>query len=95
MLEGGELLYRQATLIECPVGLSSFSRLHRTWVLGCLPVLADGFEPETVSEFLHVNRRIPNHGDARLTARAATAAMRDVLELLRGLRATVGYDPTV
>jgi hypothetical protein len=92
-LEGGELVHHQATLIECPVSLTSFRRMHRTWVLGSLPVLAYGFEPETVNEFLHVNARIPVGDDPRLAARAAVGGMRDALELLRGLRGTLDYDP--
>jgi len=93
MLEGGALLYHEATLIDCELGLASFRRMHRIWVLGCLPVLAYGFERETVSEFVHVNTRIPPGGDARCAGRAAVGVMRDALELLRGLRATLEYDP--
>jgi hypothetical protein len=91
-LEGAELLYNQATLIECPVSLTSFRRMHRAWVLGCLPMLAHGFERETVGEFLHINARIPTGADPRLAARAAVGGMRDALELLRGLRGTLDYN---
>jgi hypothetical protein len=92
LLEAGGRLSEQAGLIECPAGLASVRRMHRRWVLSCLPVLAQGFEPESVSEFLHANTRMPKDGEPMLAARAAVAVMRDALELLRGLRGTLEYD---
>jgi hypothetical protein len=92
LLEAGERLYERAALIECPTGLAAFRLLHRHWVLGCLPVLARGFEPESVSEFLHANTRIPTDREPMLAARAAVDVMQDALELLRGLCATLRYD---
>ncbi len=93
LLEEGELLYREARRVEPPVCLSSFRRSHCQWVLDCLDTLASGFEPESVAEFLRANIPIASHEDPRLAARAAVCVMRDSIEMLRGLRGTLDYDP--
>lgn len=87
------MLLQKTTLIECPASMSAFRRLHRRWVLGALVVLGNGFEPEAVGEFLYLNARIPVDAEPSLTAHAALVAVRDALELLRGLRSTLDYDP--
>jgi hypothetical protein len=89
LVMAGECLQARAGLVECPRSLTSFRLVHRQWVLSCLPALVQGFESESVSEFLHVNTRMPNSGEPLPAARAALVVMRDALELLRGLRATL------
>ncbi len=92
LLETGELLRERAKLIDCQGDPKSFVDRRRRWVLDCLPVLSDGFEPETVCEFIHVTTQTPRSGEADSEGRSATAMMSDALELLRGLRATLDYD---
>jgi hypothetical protein len=89
MLQGGELLFHHAELIACDRGVRSFRQMHSVWVQGCLPVLADGFEPEAAVEFIHLNTRIPRSGLPIAIRRASVCAVRDALELLRGLRGTL------
>ncbi len=93
ILQEGEFLYYDAKMLDSPVQLARFRRMHRTWVLDCLPALADGFETETVAEFVHVNRHIPDCGSAKCVGPFAVRAMGDALDLVRGLRATLDYDP--
>jgi len=93
LLDAGVFVREEATLIDSPGSLVSFRSLHRRWVLGCLAALRDGFEPEAVSEFLHLNTRIPFGGEHVAAARAAVIVVGDALEMLRGLRSTLDYDP--
>ena len=93
LLASGEQLRAQATTIALPTDVASFRAEHRAWVLGCLPVLSRGFEPESVSEFLHVNSRFPQRVAPPMAERAAVAVIRDALELLRGLRSTLELNP--
>jgi hypothetical protein len=92
LLESGARLDEQARLIESAVSLASFRRVHRAWVLACLSALTAGFEPESVSEFVHANPAIPTDEELTSAARAAVRVMRDALEMLRGLRATLDYE---
>lgn len=92
ILASGEELHDRATMTASPDDLTAFRCAHRVWVLRCLRVLAVGFEPESTTEFLHVNAPVPETGTPALDARAASAALRDALELLRGLRSTLERD---
>jgi hypothetical protein len=91
MLEAGEVLYEQAKVADTPEGLAALRPLHHGWVLECLPVLARGFEPESAREFLRANVPTASDGDVNC-ARPFAPAVRDALELLRGLRATLAED---
>jgi len=93
LLDAGVVVREEATLIESAASLGSFRALHQGWVLGGLAVLRDGFEPEAAAEFLHVNTRIPFGGEHVAAARAAVIVVGDALEMLRGLRSTLDYDP--
>lgn len=93
LLASGEQLRARATTIALPTDVASFRAEHRAWVLGCLPVLSRGFEPESVSEFLHVNGRFPQRVAPPMAERAAVAVVHDALDLLRGLRSTLERDP--
>ena len=92
LIDAGELLYVEATLIDSHAGVTSFRCLHRKWALDCLAALARGFEPESLSEFLYANARIPTESELKLAAPGAVRVMGDALEMLRGLRATLDYD---
>jgi hypothetical protein len=92
MLESGELLYSRAEFADTPERLEAFRVLHQQWVLSALPGLKQGFERESVSEFLHANACLPADRRGECAARAAANVMRDALELLHGLRATLEYD---
>jgi len=88
----GELLSREAQLCGDTTTDLEFHRSHRLWVLRCLPVLAEGFEPESVAEFVHVSKCVTQAPRPASLSSAAALAMRDALELLRGLRATLHRD---
>ena len=91
-VEEGELLYREALLCGESTSHSEFRRLHRLWVLRCLPMLAEGFELEAVAEFVHISNRITKAPSPGSLSAAAALAMWDALELLRGLRSTLHRD---
>jgi|GEM_PF-4374866 len=90
-LEDGEMLRDDAALIHSPTDLSSFEHRHQLWVRGCLVLLLEEFEPETVEEFRRVSACVRPVGEAAAASRAASTAMRDSVELLRGLRATLNH----
>jgi hypothetical protein len=92
LIDAGELLYDEAGLIDSHAGVTSFRCLHRRWALDCLAALARGFEPESVSEFLYANLRIPTEHELKQAAPAAVRVMADALEMLRGLRATLDHE---
>jgi hypothetical protein len=91
MLQAGEVVYEQANLADTPNDFAAFRRLHHRWVLECLPNLERGFGAETAREFLRANVRPPGDGDVNC-ARGVARTIRDPLELLHCLRATLADD---
>jgi hypothetical protein len=93
LIARGRHLPDRASTIAVANDLSVFRGEHRAWVLECLPVLAAGFEPESVGEFIRVNSRVLGELESAAVAKTAVTAMRDALELLEGLRDTLRRDP--
>jgi hypothetical protein len=89
LIDRGERLRDQASTIAAGPDLDVFREEHRMWVLSCLPVLASGFEPETVTEFVHVVSRVSFEPELSLAVRSTIAANADAVEFLRGLRSTL------
>jgi hypothetical protein len=93
LIARGRRLSGEISLIALADDLAAFRREHRAWVVDCLGVLAAGFEPETVYEFVHVNSRVCDDDELTLATKAADAATRDAVELLDGLHGTLSNDP--
>ena len=92
VLAEGEALAREAALIGDAIGRAEFRRQHRLWVLRCLRLLAEGFEPEAVTELVHVSKPVTDPPTPTSRCSAPAPAIRDALELLRGLRETLHRD---
>lgn len=94
LIARGQCLSASVPIIAGTTELSVFMREHREWVLGALPVLAAGFEPETVTEFVYASSRVEAHSCPATGHITALETTRDAIELLCGLRATLAKSPT-